>query len=127
VAHLDRGTRAEVERGELLAALAEAARTGSVMAGVCTGAMVLAHAGLIGARRATTHHDAIPDLAAAGATVVLERVVDDGDLVTSGGVTSGIDLALWLVLRYCGESVAELVADGLEYSWRAPSRQPVAG
>jgi transcriptional regulator GlxA family with amidase domain len=127
VAHLDRGVRAEVERGELLAVLGDAARSGSVMAGVCTGAMVLAHAGLIGQRRATTHHDAIPDLAATGATVVIERVVDDGDLITSGGVTSGIDLALWLVQRYCGESVAELVADGLEYPWRAPVGQPVTG
>lgn len=123
VAHSERGARAEVSRGELPRLLGEAARAGSVMAGVCTGAMLLAHAGVIGQRRATTHHDAIAELAATGAATVLERVVDAGDLVTSGGVTSGIDLALWLVARYFGESVAELVADGLEYSWRLPARQ----
>jgi len=92
VARSDRGARVELERGHLPALLVEAARSGSLMAGVCTGTMLLAHSGLIGQRRATTHHDAIADLAATGATVVLERVVDDDDLVTCGGVTSGIDL-----------------------------------
>jgi len=126
VARSDRGARAELARGQLPVLLAEAAHSGSVMAGVCTGTMLLAHAGLVGQRRATTHHDAIADLAATGATVVLERVVDDGDLVTCGGVTSGIDLALWLLARYFGEGLSELVADGLEYAWKGPSRQTAA-
>jgi transcriptional regulator GlxA family with amidase domain len=105
VARDEIGAWAEVRRGDWLPLLAEAARDGSVMAGVCTGAMLLAHAGVIGTRRATTHHDAQGDLA------------DEGSVVTSGGVTSGIDLGLWLVSRYFGESLAEVVADGLEYPW----------
>ena len=79
--------------------------------------MLLAHAGVIGSRRATTHHDARADLAALGATVVAQRVVDEGMVVTCGGVTSGIDLALHLSSRYFGESVAGLIAEGLEYPW----------
>lgn len=117
VAKAETGAWAEVKRGDWLALLAEAAREGSVMAGVCTGAMLLAHAGVIGARRATTHHDAHDDLALLGANVMAERVVDEGPVVTSGGVTSGIDLGLWLIARYFGDSLAEVVADGLEYPW----------
>ena len=116
------GAWAEVKRGEWPKLLSEAARAGSVMAGVCTGALLLAHAGVIGSHRATTHHDAHADLAALGANVVHQRVVDEGQVVTSGGVTSGIDLALWLVCRYFGEDLTKLVAEGLEYAWAWPVR-----
>jgi len=114
------GAWAEVERGAWPKLLADAAESGSVMAGVCTGALLLAHAGVIGSHRATTHHDAQVDLGQLGATVVQRRVVDEGEVVTSGGVTSGIDLALWLVTRYFGEGLAGVVAEGLEYSWEPP-------
>jgi len=76
---------------------------------------VLAAAGALKDRRATTHHNAWEDLGAAGATLVRERVVDDGDRVTAGGVTSGIDLALHLVERFAGKQTADLIADNLEY------------
>ena len=75
-----------------------------------------AHAGVIGDRRAATHHRARADLAATGATVVHDRVVDDGDLVTSGGVTSGIDMALHLVAREVSPDIARRVAERMEYS-----------
>jgi transcriptional regulator GlxA family with amidase domain len=120
VARSETGAWAEVRRGDWPKLLSEGARAGSVMAGVCTGAMLLAHAGIIGSHRATTHHDALDDLSAMGATVVHDRVVDEGQLVTSGGVTSGIDLALWLVCRYYGEDLAKVVAEGLEYTWTGP-------
>ena len=126
VARSDDGAWAEVRRGHWLSLLSEAAGAGSVMAGVCTGALLLAHAGVIGSRRATTHHDARADLAALGATVVAQRVVDEGTVVTSGGVTSGIDLALTLAARYFGQSVAGVIAEGLEYPWLpAVPRSPV--
>ena len=123
VARADSGAWAEVKRGRWLTLLAEASASGAVMAGVCTGALLLAHAGVIGGRRATTHHDAQADLAALGAAVVGQRVVDEGQLVTSGGVTSGIDLALWLVHRFFGGGLAGVVAEGLEYPWLAPLSQ----
>jgi transcriptional regulator GlxA family with amidase domain len=67
-------------------------------------------------RPATTHHDAIEDLRAAGAQIVDARVVDDGDVITAGGVTAGIDLALLLVERAASREVADAVAWELEYS-----------
>ena len=62
---------------------------GAVIASVCTGAMLIAAAGVTEGRPATTHHDAIEDFRATGAEIVDARVVDDGDIITAGGVTSG--------------------------------------
>lgn len=114
------GAWGEVQRGELLTAVAAASARARITASVCTGTMLLAHAGLVGTRRATTHHTAWEELSATGAHVVPERVVDDGDLVTAGGVTSGIDLALWLVQREFGEALAEQVAQRMEYERFVP-------
>jgi transcriptional regulator GlxA family with amidase domain len=115
------GAWAEVQRGDLLEVLRAAAAGARITAGVCTGTMVLAHAGLLGDRRASTHRSALADLAATGATAVTERVVDDGDLVTSGGVSSGIDMALWLVERECGAELADRVAEHMEYPRTRPA------
>lgn len=90
-------------------------RDGTTMAAVCTGGMILAAAGLLDDRPATTHHGALADLRETDANVVDARVVDDGDVLTAGGITSGIDLALWLVEREVGADVAETVATELEY------------
>jgi transcriptional regulator GlxA family with amidase domain len=123
VARDPRGAWGEVERGDWLPLLAEAHRAGSVLAGVCTGTMLLAHAGIVGNRPATTHHAAWDDLAATGAHVLTDRVVDDGDLITCGGVTSGIDLALHLVAIEYSPDLAERVATRIEHtSWLTTSR-----
>jgi transcriptional regulator GlxA family with amidase domain len=125
-----RGARAEAERGDLPTALAAAHRSGAVVATVCTGAMLATAAGLTQGRPAVTHHGAIDDLRTAGAEVIEARVVDDGDLVTAGGVTSGIDMALWLVERHFGTELADAVAAEIEHPrsgdvWRArPGRGP---
>jgi transcriptional regulator GlxA family with amidase domain len=116
----DVGAWGEVQRGDWLPLLRRAASDGTVMAGVCTGAMVLAHAGIMGNRRANTHHTAWDDLVVTGASLVKDRVVDDGDLITSGGVTSGLDLALWIVERYADTQLADQLADRMEYSWTRP-------
>jgi transcriptional regulator GlxA family with amidase domain len=118
VAHAARGARAEAERGEVAAAIAAAHQGGTVVASVCTGAMLLAAAGLLRGRPATTHHAALDELRASGARVIDARVVDDGDVVTAGGVTSGIDLALWLVERFCGAALAWDVETRLEHPRR---------
>jgi transcriptional regulator GlxA family with amidase domain len=115
------GAWGEYRRGDWLPLLAAAAPSARIMAGVCTGTMLLAHAGVIAGRRATTHHQARDDLAATGAQVVEDRVVDDGDLVTSGGVTSGIDLALWLVERELSSEVAARVAVRMEHGRAWPA------
>lgn len=112
------GVRAAVENGALPDAADACFASGSTVASVCTGAMVLAAAGLLEGRPAATHPVAVDDLEAHDANVVDERVVDDGDVLTAGGVTSGIDLALWLVEREFGEEVAQAVTDEMAHERR---------
>jgi transcriptional regulator GlxA family with amidase domain len=116
------GAWAEYQRGELAPLLVEAAESASVIAGVCTGTMLWAHAGVITGRRANTHYTAHEELAELGVLVVPERVVDDGEVVTSGGVTSGLDLALWLVARELSDLLAQQIAKNIEYKWFRPNR-----
>jgi transcriptional regulator GlxA family with amidase domain len=102
-------------------ALAEPAVT---VATVCGGSLALAMAGLLEGRRATTHVLGLDVLEATGVDVVRARVVDDGDLVTGGGVTSGLDVALHLLERFHGPHVAHAVETMFEYErrgtvWRA--------
>ncbi|SED44861.1 DJ-1/PfpI family protein [Streptomyces sp. 2224.1] len=111
---------------EVLRDLVRAQQAEVTVAGVCTGVMVLSAAGLTKGRPCTTHHLAKAELAAQGGTVIDARVVDDGNLVTAGGVTSGIDLALWLITRECGPSIAAGVESIMEYErrgvvWRSSS------
>jgi transcriptional regulator GlxA family with amidase domain len=122
------GARAEADRGELPRRLAELHAGGARIGSVCTGGMLLATAGLTNGRPAVTHHGALDDLRASGAEVVDARVVDDGDVITSGGVTSGIDMALHLVESEWGERLADGIAREMEFTrdrrvWRrdAPS------
>jgi transcriptional regulator GlxA family with amidase domain len=90
----------------------------AIMVGVCTGVMALSAAGFTRGRPATTHSDTKAALAAQGAKVVNARVVDDGDLVTCGGITSGLDAAVWLVERFLGAQFANQVETVLEYERR---------
>ncbi len=109
------GVRAQCG-GELPALLARLHEGGTVVTSVCTGAMALAAAGLLAGRPAVTNRQALDDLAGAGADVRADaRVVDDGSVVTSGGITSGIDLAIHLVERFAGHAAAVVAADRLEY------------
>jgi transcriptional regulator GlxA family with amidase domain len=113
------GVRDEIERGVVTRTLTAAHEAGSIVGSVCTGAMLLAATGLVEGRPATTHHSAIEDLRAAGAHVLdRARFVDDGDIVTAGGVTSGLDLALHIVERVAGASIADKVAREIEYERR---------
>jgi len=112
------GAWAEAERGELPRRLAAMHEGGATTASVCTGAMLLARAGILDGRPAVTHHGAVEDLRETGAEVVDARVVDDGDVLTAGGVTSGIDLGLYLLEREFGPDLATTVADWMEYERR---------
>jgi transcriptional regulator GlxA family with amidase domain len=112
------GAWAEAQRGALPAKLAQLHRDGVVMASVCTGAMLLAAAGLLKNRSATTNRGALEELSAMGAQVVRARVVDDGDIITAGGITSGMDLTLWLVERFLDTQTAQVLEERLEYERR---------
>ena len=103
------GTRALALDGGVAAYLASYPHN-RLVASVCTGALLLGAAGRLGGRRATTHASALAELPRYGAAVVDARVVDDGQLVTAGGVTAGLDLGVHLVRRLAGEAVAAAIA-----------------
>ena len=113
------GARAEA-RGELPAAIARLHAGGTTIASVCTGAGIVATAGLLDGREASTHHRAREELRERGVEVVDARVVDDGDVLSAGGVTAGIDLALWLVERSFGAGLADAIAREMEHERRGP-------
>jgi transcriptional regulator GlxA family with amidase domain len=106
---------AEAQKGDVPRALAAHHAGGTRIASVCTGAMLLAEAGVTDGRRAVTHAAAIDELRESGAEVVDARVVDDGDLLSAGGVTSGIDLALYIVEQEFGPGVAARIETVIEY------------
>ncbi|RBI63204.1 DJ-1/PfpI family protein [halophilic archaeon] len=112
------GAWTEAEQGAVPDAVAAANDAGTTVASVCTGAMLLARAGLLDGRPAATHASALDDLRASDAEVVDARVVDDGDVLTAGGVTSGLDLALHLVEREFGAETATRVCEEMEYEPR---------
>jgi len=87
---------------------------------VCTGSLILAAAGLLTGRRATSHWLAMEELGRLGAEPVSERVVSDGKYVTGAGVSAGIDMALTLAGRVAGDQVAQSIQLGIEYDPRPP-------
>jgi len=115
VGRAGRGVRAQIADGKLPRKIAELKRRGAMLAGVCSGAMILSAAGLLDGRAAVTHRDALADLRETAANVIEARVVDDGDIVTCGGVTSSLDLALWLTERLWGAGIATRISADLEY------------
>ncbi|WP_328333852.1 MULTISPECIES: DJ-1/PfpI family protein [unclassified Streptomyces] len=112
------GVWAEIDGATLPRALAAAPREGLTISSLCTGAVILSAAGLTTGRPCTTHHGAKDYLREQGGLVKDARVVDDGDLVTAGGITSGLDLGLWLVNRELGPDVATGAETMLEYEAR---------
>lgn len=89
---------------------------------VCTGSLILGAAGLLVGRRATSHWTALDVLAGFGAEPTEERVVVDGKVVTAAGVSSGIDMALWLAARLTDERTAQGIQLAIEYDPQPPFR-----
>ncbi|MFI1394151.1 DJ-1/PfpI family protein [Streptomyces sp. NPDC020681] len=112
------GIWAEIKKGVLTRELRRAVRPSLTLLGVCTGVVVLQAAGVIGDRPCTTHHGAKQYLKDQGADVRDARVVDDGNLVCAGGVSSGIDGALWLLEREIGSRAATQVESLMEFERR---------
>ncbi len=94
------------------------ARSARLKVSVCTGALLLGAAGFLEGRRATTHPNAYRELERYCGTVVPERVVDEGDVITARGVSSAIDLGLHVVQRLAGDAARERVAAQMDYPYR---------
>jgi len=112
------GAWGEYERGDIPEAIEAAYDSGATVMSVCTGGMLAAKSGVLNGRPATTHHVAHDDLRDSPAEFVEARVVDDGDVLTCGGVTSGLDLAFHFVRREFGDDVADTVQAEMEYEPR---------
>ena len=110
------GMNALLNDEEVLDFLRRQAPGARYVTSVCTGSLVLGAAGLLRGRRATTHWMSLPMLAAFGCEPVAERVVVDGDIVTGGGVTAGIDFALTVAGELLGAEAAQQIQLGIEYN-----------
>ncbi len=110
----------EMKNRRAIAWIRQQADQARLVASVCTGAFLLAEAGVLTHQRVTTHWEDIPDLRSSypELTVVEEqRWVDDGEVVTSGGISAGIDMSLYLVGRLASPALAEKTARQMEYDW----------
>jgi transcriptional regulator GlxA family with amidase domain len=87
---------------------------------VCSGALVLAEAGVLNEKKSTTHWKRIDQLKDYGLTVLNERVVHDGKVITSAGVSAGIDMALYLAGQILGEETAKQIQVAIEYDPKPP-------
>jgi transcriptional regulator GlxA family with amidase domain len=106
---------------KLLAWVRQANQSAQWTTSVCSGSVILAAAGLLEGKRATSHWMAVPTLKAFGVTPVGdERIVHEGSIVTCAGVSAGIDLGLWLAGQIGGEAKAKAIQLGIEYDPQPP-------
>lgn len=120
------GTRVLLEDADTLGWITHAAKGAQQVTSVCTGALLLARCGLLAGRRATTHWGALDLLADLDPTITVERearVVEDG-VVTSAGVSAGIDMAFAIVERLYGRKVADDTARYIDYPRPGPTSRP---
>jgi cyclohexyl-isocyanide hydratase len=114
------GTKDVIQNKAALQFLRDQAATARYVTSVCTGSLALGAAGLLEGKRATSHWAYTGLLEKFGATFENARVVQDGNLITAGGVTSGIDFALTLVAEIADQQTAELIQLSLEYDPEPP-------
>jgi transcriptional regulator GlxA family with amidase domain len=114
------GTSGPMADERLLAWLRSAHESTTWTTSVCTGSLILAAAGLLAGKRATSHWLALQELRRLGAEPVRERVVFDGRIVTAAGVSAGIDMALTLIARSSGDEVAQAIQLMMEYDPQPP-------
>jgi transcriptional regulator GlxA family with amidase domain len=122
------GTRAAMSNQRVLKWIAERASGIETLTSVCTGAMLLGQIGLLDGRRATTHWRSLEWMRQSFPSVTVEdklHVVEDGEVLTSAGISAGIDMALRVVARYCGETVGRATARHMEYPFPDDNRRRV--
>ena len=122
------GTRREMRNDRLIKWLKERARQVPTLTSVCTGSLLLGKAGLLDGKRATTHWRVLEEMRILFPAVNVvddQHIVEEGDLLTSAGISAGIDMALWVVARHHGEVIARATAKYMEYPFPEDNRRRV--
>lgn len=115
------GTRTEMHNPALIDWITQASEKAQLILSVCTGALLLANAGLLDGLEATTHHSAFALLRQTAPKTIVHtdrRFVDNGRVICSAGIAAGIDMSLHVVARLLGAEVAEKTARQMEYPWQ---------
>jgi transcriptional regulator GlxA family with amidase domain len=121
-----KGARPLLNMPGLLDWVAEKAEEAKLVLSVCTGALVLAKAGVLNGLRATTHHLCFDELEAMGGGIKIyrdARYIDNGRIITSAGVAAGMDMSLYVVAKLHGAKMAQNTADYIEYDWSPDKNQ----
>lgn len=110
----------EVSKPDVIRWVAQTSASATLVASVCTGAFILAEAGLLDGLKVTTHWEDIDDLQKSHPSLLVtgdQRWVDEGKFITSAGISAGIDMSLHLVSRLAGHALAEKTARQMAYTW----------
>jgi transcriptional regulator GlxA family with amidase domain len=110
----------EMKKRDVLSWITEKSQAAELVASVCTGAFLLAAAGVLSDQRVTTHWEDIPSLRESypGLNVLEDRRwVDEGDIITSGGISAGLDMSFHIVAKIHGVELAQRTARQMEYEW----------
>lgn len=116
------GSRREIDNLAVLNWIRRTATTAELVLSVCTGSLLLAKAGLLDNLSATTHYSALEGLAQVSPTTTVlsnERYVDNGKIITSAGISAGIDMSLYVVQKLLGKDVADETARYMQYDYWA--------
>ena len=119
----EHGARKQAELGTLTKMIKEMNNEGTIVAGVCTGGMLLTASGMLNGQKATMHHLAQGEINKYGAELLPYRIVDQGAVITARGVTSGIDLGLWITEKFASSKIAAAVEYRMEYERRGVVRE----
>ena len=117
------GTKAEIKKKKVMEWVNKTQGTAEIMATVCSGARIPAVLGLLDGLEATTHQSVIDDVKKLAPNVTIDhtkRFIDNGKIMTSGGISAGIDLSLHIVKKLCGEDTAQKTMEYMEYGEAAP-------
>lgn len=115
------GTRREMNNPAVIEWIGRVSEAAELILSVCTGALLLARAGLLVGLRATTHHgamDLLREVAPEAEVVDERRYLDNGKIILSAGISAGMDMSLHVIARLHGEDAAERTARHMEYDWR---------
>ncbi|MPM18064.1 Isonitrile hydratase [bioreactor metagenome] len=111
-----KGRYAAMKNSTIQKFIQQQAQKAKYITSVCTGAFLLAEAGLLKGKRATTYHTAFAELATYSVEVLAQKVVHENNIITAAGVSSGIELGLYILKEEFGAAVAQEAADNLEYA-----------